>query len=330
LRVGDLISSRRGLDLARAERLPDTAGLKNEVVLQRGHHITYGGYVAQNVAMVGARLVEIGAATECGAYQLVDALGPATAAGVYVVSHHTVQSGLIDLETFCRCCHERNVPVIVDAAAEPDPRIFLRAGADLVITSMQKAFAGFTAATVAGRLDLVRACYLQEKGIGRPMKVGKEGIVATIAALERWEKLDHAVRRAELDRRLCRAQMALEDLPGLKASIEPDASGLFARLHLQLDPTHAALSASELSIGLWNETPSIFVRDLKADIGLLQLDFRRVSDEVAETIAAAIRRLMAPADGRMRASGGVQAAPNLADAAFVGALRFPLAIKESR
>ena len=81
---------------------------------------------------------------------------------------------------------QKGVPVIVDGAAEPDPRIFLKAGADLVITSMQKAFASFTAATVAGRRDLVRACYLQDKGIGRPMKIGKEGVIATIAALERW------------------------------------------------------------------------------------------------------------------------------------------------
>src|ERR671917_660317 len=65
-----------GLDLAAVERLPDTTGLKNEVVLQRGHNITYGGYVTQNVAIVGGKIVEIGAATECGTYQLEAAIGP--------------------------------------------------------------------------------------------------------------------------------------------------------------------------------------------------------------------------------------------------------------
>src|SRR5690606_29094487 len=134
-----------------------------------GHNVTYGGYITQNVTLTGAKVIEIGAATECGAYQLEAAITPNTAAALYVVSHHTVQSGLIDLETFCRVCHARGVPVIVDGAAEPEPRMFLKAGGDLVITSMHKSFAGLTGATVAGRLDLVRACLYQEKGIGRPM-----------------------------------------------------------------------------------------------------------------------------------------------------------------
>ena len=42
--------------------------MKNDVVIQRGHNVTYGGNVTQNIRITGARVVEIGAATECGAY----------------------------------------------------------------------------------------------------------------------------------------------------------------------------------------------------------------------------------------------------------------------
>jgi uncharacterized pyridoxal phosphate-dependent enzyme len=311
-----------------AERLPDTFGLKNEVVLQRGHNITYGGHVTQNVTITGAKLLEIGAATECGAYQLAAAIGPATAAALYVVSHHTVQSGLIDLQTFCRVAHEKAVPVIVDGAAEPDPRVFLAAGADLVITSMQKAFAGLTAATVAGRLDLIRACYLQDKGIGRPMKVGKEGVIATIAALERWEGLDHDAIRAERDARLKRAKARLDGLPGLTVSVELDStSRLFSRLLLQVDPAKAGLTAAELAQALWNERPSIFVRSLMADIGLIQVDLRRASDELTDHIAEKIARIVETAAARGPSRALDQPAPNLADAALAGILRFPLALR---
>src|SRR6185437_4324503 len=107
---------------------------------------------------------------------------------------------------------ERNVPVIVDGATEPDPRIFLRAGADLVITSMHKSFAGITGATVAGRLDLVRACIYQEKGIARPMKVGKEGVIGAIAAVERWRRLDRPAIRKALDNRLITGRDRLSPL----------------------------------------------------------------------------------------------------------------------
>lgn len=320
-----------GLDLAAVERLPDTTGMKNEVVLQRGHNITYGGHVTQNVTITGGKVVEIGAATECGAYQLAAAIGPSTAAALYVVSHHTVQSGLIDLATFCAVAHDKGVPVIVDGAAEPDPRMFLRAGADLVITSMQKAFASFTAATVAGRLDLVRACYMQDKGIGRPMKIGKEGVIATIAALERWEDLDHAAIRAEREVKLARAKAELDRFPGLTVTIEPDStSKLFSRLLIHVDPGRAGLNAADLAQALWEERPSIAVRSLMADIGLLQVDYRRASDEVADHITATIARIVQAGAGR-RSTGAVERpAPNLADAGLAGILRFPLSSDQGR
>jgi L-seryl-tRNA(Ser) seleniumtransferase len=87
-----------------------------------------------------------------------------------------VQNRLIDLKTFCAACHERGVPVIVDAASVTDPRPYVEAGADFVLFSAHKAFASITAGVIAGRLPLVQACIYQEHGIGRPMKVGKEGV----------------------------------------------------------------------------------------------------------------------------------------------------------
>lgn len=316
-----------GADLARAERLPDTRGMKNEIILQRGHNVTYGGYVVQNVAITGAVVVEIGAATECGAYQLTDAITPETAAALYVVSHHTVQSGLIDLATFCRVAHERGVPVIVDGAAEPDPRAFLAAGADIVITSMHKSFASLTGATLGGRLDLIRACYYQEKGIGRPMKVGKESVIAGIAAVERWASLDRDAIASALARRLEVAKTKLEVLPGLKIDIEPDStSGLFSRLLIHVDPVAAGLTAYDLSARLSAQTPSIAVRTLMADIGLLQVDFRRATDEVAEHIVGAIIRIVEEAEGPL-ANPEKVASPNLADLAVASLERFPMVMK---
>ncbi len=70
----------------------------------------------------------------------------------------------------------------------------LAAGADLALYSSHKFLGGPTGGIVAGRRDLVRAAFLQNGGIGRGMKVGKEGIAGTIAALEAWERRDHAAR----------------------------------------------------------------------------------------------------------------------------------------
>jgi L-seryl-tRNA(Ser) seleniumtransferase len=320
-----------GTDLARIERLPDTTGLKNEVVIQRGHNVTYGGHIEQNIRLTGARVVEIGAATECGVYHLESALSERTACAVFVVSHHTVQSGLIDLRSFAAACRRRGIPVVVDAAAEPDPRSFLHAGGDLVIFSIQKRYAGLTGGVVAGRLDLVRATMWQDKGIGRPMKAGKETVISAIAALERWMKQDKAEISRQLDRRLARAVARLAGVPGLRAQAEVDATvPTFSRLHLQVDAEAAGLSAFGLSQALWNGTPSIFVRNLMADIGLLQVDLRLQTDESTDLICDRVLEALAAARTTPAPAGAVQAPPetaNLADLALLGMERWPLPLK---
>ncbi len=304
-----------GENVDRAEKLPDISGLKHEVILQRGHNINYGAQISQNITITGGRVVEIGAATECLPFHLEGAITPATAAALYVVSHHTVQSGLIDLTSFCRICRRRGVPVIVDAAAEPDPRLFLRAGADLVITSMHKQFASLTAGTVAGRLDLVRACLVQEKGIGRPMKVGKESVVAAIAAIQRWTTQDRKAIAAALNARLARGHARLAKLRGITAEIELDStSHLFSRLLLKVDAKAAGLSAAELAAALRAQKPSIAIRAIMADIGELRIDLRRASDATAEHIVASIERI---------ATGRGQRTPERK--AKSGSRRFPLA-----
>jgi D-glucosaminate-6-phosphate ammonia-lyase len=319
-----------GKNWARIERLPDTTGLKNEVILQRGHNVTYGGYVQQHIPSIGGRMVEIGAATECGVYQLEDAITEKTACALYVVSHHTVQSGLIDLPSFAAACHKRGVPVIVDAAAEPDPKSYLDAGADLVIFSVHKRLAGLTGGIVAGKLDMVQATYWQEKGIGRPMKVGKESVISAIAALERWASRDKAEVARELDARLALAVEKLKGLPGIRAVSEIDSTTpSFSRLHLYVDADAAGLSAYELSQELWACTPSIYVRNLMADIGLLQVDLRLQTNDSTSWICGEIVRIAKAAQARKRPAGSAARPPaaNLADLTVRAMERWPLTLK---
>lgn len=313
-----------GRNLALVEQLPDTAGMRDEVILQRGHNVTWGGHTLQTVRMTGAKVVEIGAATECGAYQLRHALTPRAAAALYVVSHHTVQTGLIDLPTFCAVCHEAGVPVIVDGAAEPNPRDFVAAGADVVITSAHKVFAALTAGVIAGRKDLIQACIYQEKGIGRPMRVGKEGVVGVIAGIERWMALDQSAVARALAARLERARGRLEELDGVRPSLERDwTSGAFMRLRLDIDPGRAGLSAYELAQALAAMEPSIAVRSLYADQGFLQLDLRRVDDAATDWVCDRIMEVVRSAEG----PGKPAIPPNPSDEALrkLGAWPPPLA-----
>jgi len=262
-----------GSDLAAIERLPDTTGLKNEVVILLGHMASYGAPVDQAIRLTGAKAVPVGQATFARQYQLEGALTERTAAAVYVVSHHVVDYGLIPLEEFAEASHARGVPVIVDAASEYDLKGFLARGADIVLYSAHKFLGGPTAGIVAGRKDLVRATFLQNGGIGRGMKVGKEGMVGTIAALEAWERRDHAAIRARETAHLELWRRTLDGRPGVTATIEPDpTNNPLDRLKVAVSPTEAHITAWDLSDNLARGEPPVIVRDHALEHGAFYMD----------------------------------------------------------
>ena len=180
-----------GPDLSKILRLPDTEGLANEVLLQQAHDVNFGAPISQMVRLAGACVVRLGTANHCDAFHLRGALSPRTAAFLYVVNGAVSSAAdLVPLEQCVAIAGAAGVPVIVDAAAEVDVRPFLQAGASIVISSGHKAMGAPTSGMLCGRKELVRACYLQNWGIGRAMKVGKEGIAGLIAAVERWYSRD--------------------------------------------------------------------------------------------------------------------------------------------
>ncbi len=283
-----------GDDLARIELLPDTGGLKNEIILQKGHNCHFSGEINQMVRLAGASVVEIGAVNRTTAYQLEGALGERTAAALYVVSHQTSQVGMIGLEEFCTICHARGVPVIVDAAAEYDLHGFLTQGADLAIYSAHKVLGGLTAGIIAGRENLVRACTLQEYGIGRAMKVGKEGIASTIAVLQRWQALDKEALWREEHARAERAAGTLQDIAGLAVSLEADPTGNpVTRVRIQVDAAETGMHAESLSLGLASGNPAVYVRAHDTDPDSILLDPCNLGDAEMDHVCRCIAKSVA-------------------------------------
>ena len=283
-----------GADLGNIERLPDTSGLRNRVVIQAGHLIDYGAPVDQAIRLAGARVVPIGQATSAGLHQLEAALDLEAAAALFVVSHHTVRSGQIPLGDFLAACRNRGVPVIVDAASEYDLRGFVEAGADLVIYSAHKVLGGLTAGILCGRKGLVRAAYLQNGGIGRGFKVGKEGIAGTIAALEAWARRDHESLRRQEEARAALWLERLRGLPGITAKPSPDPTGNpITRVRVRIG-AESGTSAWDLADSLAAGPRPVMVRDDEIDLGYFELDPCNLRDgeaeEVAERIVAELAR----------------------------------------
>jgi L-seryl-tRNA(Ser) seleniumtransferase len=205
---------------------------------------------------------------------------------VYVVSHHAVEYGQIPLHEFARICHERDVPVIADLASEYDLRGFLAQGADIAIYSGHKFLGGPTAGIIAGSRELVRAAYFQNFGIGRGMKVGKEGIVGAMAALEAWEKRDHAAIRGLETSYLTLWQARFSGLAGITATIEPDpTSNPLDRLKIEVNPAETKITAWELADRLAAGDPPLIVRDHEIEHGFFYLDPCNLHPGQAEIVA---------------------------------------------
>jgi L-seryl-tRNA(Ser) seleniumtransferase len=276
-----------GTDLHAIERLPDASTLKNEVLMLSGHMVSFGAPVEQMVRLSGAKVVPVGQATSSSAYQLAGAISDKTAAAVFVVSHHVVDYAQVPLKTFVEVCHARGVPVIVDAASEYDLHLFLDQGADIAIYSGHKFLGGPTSGIVAGSKDLIRACYLQNRGIGRGMKVGKETIVGVSAALTAWKTRDHLGIRARERAALDVWVSALAGRPGVTATIVPDPTdNPLDRLKVAIDPNEARITAWNLAMRLAAGDPPVIVRDHEIEHGHFFLDPCNLHPEQEHMVAS--------------------------------------------
>ena len=93
-----------GDDSERMEQLPDTAGMKGEVVIQAPQHYKY----ERVVRMAGVRLVAAGSTELCGRSDLQACLGPATAAVLYPVLGSPPE-GFLPLQEVLEVAHAAGV-----------------------------------------------------------------------------------------------------------------------------------------------------------------------------------------------------------------------------
>ena len=279
-----------GEDLARIEAVPNVVGVPNEVIIQKGHVVNFGASITQLIRIAGGVPVEVGQANRVAPGHISGAIGPNTAALLYVKSHHTVQKGMVSVPEMAAIAKEHGLPLLVDAAAEEDFGQYYRMGADLVFCSGGKALNGPTSGFVCGRADLVAAARAQYGGVGRPMKVGKEAVLALCAALTEYpNRPDRSGQERDRMQWLCDD---LNQVPGLRAGIAADEAGrAIYRANVHVDPAGFGMDAIELTTRLRQGTPAIFTRDYYANTGSFMVDPRPLREGQEAEIARAIRAL---------------------------------------
>ena len=283
-----------GTQLLAIERLPfDTRGLKTEIILQSGHNTSYGGSVDQAIRSSGATTILVGSASSCQPYQVEEAITERTAAALYTIGTAASQPlGMLTLPEFIAVCHKKGIPVIVDAAAEYNLRGFIAQGADVAIYSGHKFLGGPTSGVVAGRKDLIRAGYLQNRGIGRGMKVGKESVAGLIAALEAWEVRDHAGIKARETAVIELWLAALKGHKGIEAKIDPDPTdNPVDRIEVWVKP-ESGFSAYGFVSALAAGNPPIIVRSYRLEQGRLWMDPCNLHPGEAEIVGTRLTELL--------------------------------------
>lgn len=244
-------------DADKVARVPDTSGMKNEVIMPRAHRMDFD----HAARAVGVRIVEVDTIEDVRA-----ALNERTAMLFFVNISET--RGQIGRRDFIDAGKQAGVPVFNDAAAELPPaenlsRI-LAQGFDLVCFSGGKGIRGPQASGILlGRQDLIEAAHKNNNPnpdtLGRAAKVGKEEIMALLAAVETYMARDH-----EADQRLWRGFLAriAKDVRGV-ATVETETfvppARAFPYLRITWNQTQLGLSYEECKNQLSAGEPRIEV-----------------------------------------------------------------------
>lgn len=254
------------------EQLPDTTGLKNEVIIQKNHRYTYD----RALIAAGAKLITVASEEE-----LQEVIGPKTAMMFWLLANHNPDGDNISMERYLAIASDNNIPTFLDGATMTPPASNVidacKLGFDLVGFSGGKGLRGpYSAGLLLGKRDLVAHSRANSspnsRSIGRGMKVSSEEYIGMMVAFETAlginEEEDFAHKRTILNRII--AQM--NGVPSLKAEVIVD-EGMFKELYLDLDWDQSVIKITieQFVAELKNGSPSIRIRMLKFAGGRAQV-----------------------------------------------------------
>jgi len=233
-------------------QLPDTTGLKHEVVMVGGRSAFDSA-----IRLTGAKLVLVYSPEE-----LANAISENTA------MIYTTDLGE-KLQKELAIAKDRKVPMLLDDAAGIPPasnaKLYAKMGIDLYCFSGGKGLSGpQCSGLLLGRKDLIEAallnCSPREGAVCRPMKVGKEEIIGCLTALETWLKLDEKKLYAEWNGRVERIRKLVDTVPGVNTEIYvPEDGNRYPTLKVSWDQDAWKLSISDCVQQLRASNPVIEV-----------------------------------------------------------------------
>ena len=248
-----------GTDRDKVRRLPDTRGMKNEVIIQKSHRNGYDHAVRNT----GIRMIEVETAEE-----LESAIHSRTAMMFFLQAAD--QRGQIGYEEFASLGKKHNIPTMIDAAADLPPVEnfwkFTQAGFDLAVFSGGKGIKGpQSAGLLLGRKDLIAAGRQNSSpnsdSLGRISKVNKEELVGMMVAVEMFVNRNHKAVWKDWENRCDRIAGYVKGVKGVTTEVKvPELSNMVPHLHVNWDHDALGKTPRDAVKELREGNPSIEVR----------------------------------------------------------------------
>lgn len=254
----------------RIKRIPNLTGMRSEVLMQKGHHTCYDNQLKD----VGVKLIDVDTPAD-----VERAISDRTALMFFM--NLAEPESTIKREEWIRLARRFQVPTLLDAAADVPPieRLseYTRMGFDLVAVSGGKAMCGPNdTGLLVGRKDLIEAAKKNSNphcgNIGRMMKVSKEDMIAVLAAVEWFKKLDWKALTRLWNERIDRIEQAVKQVPTLQCEhVLPPIANHVPHLLLTWDEKRLGLPKDDLIRRLAQGDPPVEVGRVRGtgDRGLL-------------------------------------------------------------
>lgn len=259
-----------GDDDDRIQQLPNTAGMKNEILIQTRQRYWYD----RCLELAGAKLVMFGTEERTTAEDLEKAIGPNTAAVHYYAVEQEHDPNALSLEETIAIAHARDVLVTVDAAGQIYPLEnfgkYVRMGADFQCIAAKYMGSPQSTGLALGSEEMIRKIGLQAfasyegrrvRGVGRPQKVDRQEMIGAVAAVRHWMTMNHEDRLADSERRSRNILGLVSGIPGLRAELIDNIIGHHAYgLNVWVDEAVAGFSIYDLRDRLKEGDPPVWTR----------------------------------------------------------------------
>ena len=276
-------------------RLPMADGIPNELIIQRRQRFVYDHLYLG----AGARLVEVGNSEGCDLDELIGAISEKTAGIIHLESPFK-NRGAVPLPDLVEAAHERDLPVLCDAASMLPPRAnltkFVNQGADLVSFSGGKGIQGPQSTGIllgnATWVEYARLNNAPYATAARGQKVSREEIAGILAALRVFIGEDEEAETQNYKRQMEFVVDLVAEVPGVRAVVEHDYDHYIPHAVIYFTPNWKGPNMETVRDILMAGNPRVYVSPTFGPDPGIQFDALNIQEGELEIAAECVRRTL--------------------------------------